>query len=154
MTKPSARLGPDGDKPLGRPFTLKRLCVAGWFRHRVAECTVGQNKMVIARTFPELPDPWPFDQEPNVVAVTSSHITRDGLPVLLVTHYEDDDSWGFQSGQPVTMAEAQLVAMKTVFGFDPTIVEIADLEPGWSAVRESVGSQWVRYKDDPEDEEV
>jgi hypothetical protein len=115
MTKPSARVGPDGDKPPGRPFTLKSLCVAGWFRHRVAECTVGQNKMVIARTFPELPDPWPFDQEPNVVAVTFSHITRDGLPVLLVTHYEDDDSWGFQSGQPVTMAEAQLVEMKTLF---------------------------------------
>lgn len=110
--------------------------------------------MSIARTFPELPDPWPFDQEPNVVAVTSTHITRDGLPVLLVTHYEDDDSWGFQSGLAVTMAEAQLVAMKTVFGIDPTIVEIADLEPGWSAFRESVGGQWIRYKDNPEDEET
>jgi hypothetical protein len=116
--------------------------------------TLCQNKMSIARTLPELPDPWPFDQEPDVVAVTCTHITRDGLPVLLVTHYDDDDSWGFQSGQPVTIAEAQLVAMKTVFGLDPTIVEVADLEPGWSAVRESVGSQWVRYKDTPEDEET
>ena len=88
-----------------------------------------------------------------MVAVTSTHITRDGLPVLLVTHYDDDDSWGFQSGQPVTMAEAQVVAMKTVFGFDPAIVEVADLEPGWSAVRESVGSPWVRYKDGPDDAE-
>jgi hypothetical protein len=110
--------------------------------------------MSIARMPSELPDPWPFDQAPNVIAVTSTHITRDGLPILLVTHYDDDDSWGFQSGQPVTMAEAQLVAMKTVFGFDPTIVEVADLEPGWSAVRESVGREWVRYKDDPEGEET
>jgi hypothetical protein len=111
-------------------------------------------KMTVARTHTELPDPWPFDQAPNVVAVTSTHITQDGLPVLLVTHYDDDGSWGFQSGQPVTMAEAQLVSMKTVFGFDPTIVEVADLETGWSAVRESVGSQWFRYKDDPQDDEA
>jgi hypothetical protein len=109
--------------------------------------------MTNARTHPELPDPWPFDQGPNVAAVTSTHITRDGLSVLLVTHYRDDDSWGFQSGQPVTMAEAQVVAMKTVFGCDPTIVEVADLDPGWSAVRDHVGGPWVRYQDEPEDEE-
>lgn len=110
--------------------------------------------MTIARTNPELPDPWPFDQGPNVAAVTSTHITRDGLPVLLVTHYDDDDSWGFQSGHPVTMADAQVVAMKTVFRFDPTIVEVADLKPGWSAARESIGSPWIRYQDDFEDEET
>ena len=109
--------------------------------------------MTIARTLPELPDPWPFDQEPNVVAITSTHITRDGKPVLLATHYEDDDSWGFQSGQPVTMADAQLVAMKTVYAFDPSIVEIADLEPGWSAQREFVGAPWVRYQDHHDDEQ-
>jgi hypothetical protein len=109
--------------------------------------------MTIARTLPEMPDPWPFDQGPSVAAVTSTHITRDGLPVLHVTHYDDDDSWGFQSGRPVTMAEAQVVAMKTVFSFDPTIVEVADLEPGWSAVREHVGGPWVRSQDEPEDEE-
>jgi hypothetical protein len=109
--------------------------------------------MTIARALPELPDPWPFDQGPNVAAVTSTHITRDGLPVLLVTHYGDDDSWGFQSGQPVTMANAQVVAMKTVFRFDPSIVEVADLEPGWSAARDSVGSPWIRSRDEPEDTE-
>ncbi len=110
--------------------------------------------MTVARTLPDLPDPWPFDQEPNVVAVTSTHITRDGKPVLLVTHYDHDDSWSFQSGEPVTMADAQLVAMKTVYGFDPTIVEVADLETGWSAQREFVGAPWIRYQDEPDDEEI
>lgn len=110
--------------------------------------------MTIARTHPELPEPWPFDQAPDVAAMTSTHITRNGLPVLLVTHYNDVESWSFQSGLPVTMADAQVVAMKTVFGFDPTIVEVADLEPGWSAEREHIGGPWVRYQDEPEDEET
>lgn len=101
---------------------------------------------------PELPDPWPFDQTPGVAAITSTHITREGKSVMLVTHYEHDHSWGFQSGLPVTMVEAQLVAMKTVFGFDPTIVEIADLEPGWSAERQHVGGPWRRYQNAREEE--
>ena len=109
--------------------------------------------MTATRTPPELPDPWPFDQAPNVAAITSTHITRDGMPVKLVTHCEDDESWSFQSGQPVTMAEAQVVAMKTVFGFDPTIVEVADLEPGWSAERDVIGGPWTRFRDEPQPEE-
>ena len=69
---------------------------------------------------------WPFDQAPNVAAVTSTHITQQGCPILLVTHYDDDDSWGFQSGLPVTMANAQVVCMKTIVEIDPAVVEVAD----------------------------
>jgi hypothetical protein len=96
---------------------------------------------------PPLP-PWPFDQAPNVAAVTSTHITVQRLPILLVTHYEDDDSWGFQSGRPVTTADAQVVAMKTIVEIDPSVDEIASLAPGYSAVRESVGGEWKITKDE------
>lgn len=91
--------------------------------------------------------PWPFDQAPNVVAVTSTHITIQGLPILLVTHYKDDDSWGFQSGFPVTIADAQLVAMKTIVGIDPSVAEVADMLPGHSAERMFVGGEWKITKD-------
>ncbi len=64
--------------------------------------------------------------------------------MLLVTHYDDDDSWGFQSGLPVTMAEAQVVSMKTIVEIDPTVVGVAELLPGWSAERERVGGEWKR----------
>ena len=110
--------------------------------------------MSIAHTPNELPEPWPFDQAPNVAAVTSTHITKDGADILLVTHYDDDHSWGFQSGLDVTMADAQVVSMKTIFTIDPTIAEIADLEPGWSAEREHVGGPWKKYKDEWPDEET
>lgn len=98
--------------------------------------------------------PWPFDQAPNVAAVTSTHITTQGLPILLVTHYEEDDSWGFQSGHPVTTADAQVVAMKTIMEIDPSVAEIASLAPGYSAARESVGGKWNVTKDEwPDDEQ-
>ena len=91
---------------------------------------------------------WPFDQAPNVAAITSTHIIKDCLPILLVTHYEDDHSWGFQSGRTVTTAEAQIVSMEEIIRIDPTLCEIADLMPGWSASRRAVGEEWIRKKDE------
>lgn len=96
---------------------------------------------------------WPFDQAPNVAAITSVHITKQNLPILLVTHYEDDESWGFQSGLPVTTEDSQLVAMKTIMQIDSSVAEVSDLEPGWSAERTAVGAPWKRYKDEWEDGE-
>lgn len=90
---------------------------------------------------------WLFDQAPNVAAITSTHITKHGCPILLVTHYEDDHSWGFQSGNAVTMSDAQVVRMDEILRLDSTLMEIADLPPGWSAKRETVDGEWYRYKD-------
>ncbi|MBC2600570.1 hypothetical protein [Puniceicoccus vermicola] len=91
---------------------------------------------------------WPFDQAPNVAAITSTQVMNEGMPILLVTHYEDDHSWGFQSGHTVTTKEAMLVGIKEIVKFDPTVFEIAYLEPGYSATREKVGGAWIRSKDE------
>ena len=97
---------------------------------------------------------WPFDQAPNVAAITSTHITRRGLPILQVTHYEDDHSWGFQSGLAVTTEDGQVVAMREILTMDETVVEVADLLPGWSAERQMIGGEWKRTKDEwPDDED-
>lgn len=82
--------------------------------------------MSIAPTKPDLPNPWRFDQAPNVAANVSTDITSANKPILLVTHYEDDHRWGFQSGFSVFMADAQVVAMKEVFLIAQTILEIVD----------------------------
>ena len=37
--------------------------------------------------------------------------------------------------------------MSHLVELDPTIVSIADLEPGWVAYREAVGEPWTRYAD-------
>ncbi|MGH9968902.1 MAG: hypothetical protein ACREBG_14035 [Pyrinomonadaceae bacterium] len=41
---------------------------------------------------------WPFDQAPNVAAITTRQVIESGSPILLVTHYEDDHSWAFLCG--------------------------------------------------------
>jgi hypothetical protein len=90
---------------------------------------------------------WPFDQAPNVAATTSRYVTEEGRPILLVTHYEDDHSWGFQSGDPLSVEDGRVVGMGTILRHDPTLARIADLAPGWSAERQSVGGEWHRYQD-------
>lgn len=90
---------------------------------------------------------WPFDQGPNVACITCRSVL-DGAPVLIVTHYDDDDSWAFLDGQAHDPSAALLVAMKTIVERHPSIVEIADLPPGWTAARRAPDEPWVREMDD------
>ena len=39
-----------------------------------------------------------------------------------------------------------IVALKEILHFDPTVVEIADLPPGYMAERKGIGSTWERRK--------
>jgi len=75
-------------------------------------------------------------------------------PILLVSHDEDDHSWQFIGSSDASMADAMLVALEEVVKVDPTVLEVADLEPGWQAVRETVGDSWSRrvHPPVPEDE--
>jgi hypothetical protein len=84
---------------------------------------------------------WPFDQAPDVAAVTSQDVL-DGAPILLVVHYSDDHSWAFLDGVDFDFGQARRVAMKTIFAYDPSLAAIADLPPGWVARREAGSSQW------------
>jgi hypothetical protein len=86
---------------------------------------------------------WPWDQAPNVAAITVQSVL-DGAPILHVSHDEDDDGWQFLDGEPVDMNEARIVAMRTVVRLDSTLVEVADLPPGWTASRERIGEPWTR----------
>jgi len=94
---------------------------------------------------------WKFDQARNVACITCRSVIG-GKPVLIATHYEDDDSWGFLDGQPVDMAEAMVVAMSTVIDRHRDLDEIADLPPGWTATRDAVGEPWLRQPTDDTDE--
>ena len=43
-------------------------------------------------------DDWPFADPRNVAVITTRQVFREGLPVLLVTHDEDDGDWQFVCG--------------------------------------------------------
>ncbi|MBL8203532.1 MAG: hypothetical protein JNM09_04825 [Blastocatellia bacterium] len=91
---------------------------------------------------------WPFDQEENVAAITTVHVLERRLPILRVRHYDDDHSWAFVCGTTNDVKDGQVIGMGEALEFDPTLRTIADLPPGWSAWRESVGGAWYRKKDD------
>ena len=75
-------------------------------------------------------------------------------PILLVSHDADDHGWQFIGASDVSMADAKLVCLEEIVRLDPTVLEVADLPPGWQAVRDSVGGAWTRREHAlvPEDE--
>jgi len=75
---------------------------------------------------------------------TSSVVS--GEAVLIVTHYEDDHSWAFLDGQTVDLTKAVVVAMSAILDTHPSLLEIADLPPGWIAMRTAAGEPWVRQR--------
>jgi hypothetical protein len=71
---------------------------------------------------------------------------QEARPILLVSHDEDDHGWQFLDGDEATPADAAIVGMDCVLAYDPTLAEIADLPPGWTATRTQVGAQWTRAR--------
>jgi hypothetical protein len=39
-----------------------------------------------------------------------------------------------------------VVLLSEIVDYDPTVLQVADLEPGWMAVRDRLGAKWRRMK--------
>lgn len=96
---------------------------------------------------------WIWDQTEDTATITTRQVAEQGLPVLVVTHFADDHSWAFTCGVSEDENDVMIVAMETIINLDPTLSEIADLEPGWSAYRDAIGAPWEFEEDIDEDEE-
>jgi hypothetical protein len=94
----------------------------------------------------EMSDDWPFDQAPNVAAITTRQVLEDGMPILRVTHYGDDHSWAFVCGTTSNTEDGRAIGMAEAVSIDRGLLDIADLPPGWSAWREQIGGEWHREK--------
>jgi hypothetical protein len=90
---------------------------------------------------------WTFDQGPEVACVTCQSIF-DGAAVLVVTHYDDDDSWAFLDGQSADLSAALVVSMKEIVAAHPSVAEVSDLPPGWTATRSGPEQPWSRRMDE------
>ena len=89
-------------------------------------------------------DPWPFDQGPSVAAITTVNVLEHGAPILVVVHYDDDDSWAFLCGKTNDDADGRIIGMEHALRIDPSLRDVADLPPGWKAWRPAVGEAWHR----------
>jgi hypothetical protein len=87
---------------------------------------------------------WPFDQPPNCAVFSIRSIIFGGAPILHVCHDEDDHGWQFLGLDDADVGQAAVVLLKEVVKLDPSVLEVADMPPGWHAWRPSASSPWQR----------
>jgi hypothetical protein len=85
---------------------------------------------------------WPFDQPRNCATVTLKTILNGKEPILLVFHDEDDHGWQFLGGDKPQIENGALVCLSEILEIDPSVREVAHIEPGTYAFRESKNSPW------------
>lgn len=93
--------------------------------------------------------PWPFDQPRNCAVVTLRSIMFDDAPILYVCHDLDDHGWQFLDGRPIDMANAALVTLEEIVRHDTSVLDLADMPPGWCAKRITKSAPWRRTKQAP-----
>jgi hypothetical protein len=89
-------------------------------------------------------DNWPFDQPRNCGTLTMRQILDGSEPILLVSHDADDHGWQFIGISDASVADGRIVCLEEIVRLDPTVLEVANLPPGWQAVRGEIGGQWSR----------
>jgi hypothetical protein len=92
---------------------------------------------------------WPFDHPPDCAVITLRSIVFDGGPILHVTHDEDDHGWQFLGAGNAEESNAAVVGLGEVVKLDASVLEVADLPPGWHAWRRSKSSPWERSRRPP-----
>ena len=100
-------------------------------------------------------DNWPFDQPPNCATFTTRQVIEGLEPIVLVSHDAEDHGWQFIGSSGVAMIDAKIVALGEIVKLDSTVFEVADLQPGWQALRARLGDPWTRREHPPvpEDEQ-
>jgi hypothetical protein len=86
---------------------------------------------------------WLFQAGSNRAVFTTRPVIREGRPVLLVVH-DDEDDWQFLCGTTNQPEDGQLVSLGNMVQRDPTLRELADLSAGWYASRQTAGAEWTR----------
>jgi hypothetical protein len=125
-------------------FRLRTLLMVMLLGGAATGCDPSNSQNVAAM---KVEQSWPFDQAPNVAAITTQQVL-DGKPILRVVHYEDDHSWAFTCGTTNDEADGRVISMEQAVDLDSTIKEVAGLLPGWRAWRSAAGGTWQREKMD------
>jgi len=89
----------------------------------------------------------PFAVNVDEPVITTTYVTRQGMPILYVVHELDDrggHSWQFHCGNgDYSEKVLQLVTLAEILAIDSTLSEVASMPPGFSARRENRESSWT-----------
>lgn len=97
---------------------------------------------------------WPFDQPENCATVASRSVIDGRRPILYVSHDENDHGWQFLDGVSEELDDLVIVCLSHVLEIDPTMADLAFLDPGYHASRNKQTEKWSIAKTplEPEDE--
>jgi hypothetical protein len=88
-------------------------------------------------------DEWPFDQPRNCAVITLRQIAKGLQPILRVTHDNDDHGWQFLGLEDAKEEDASVLCFDEIVNLDSSVLQLANLPPGWHAWRRSTEDQWV-----------
>jgi hypothetical protein len=89
---------------------------------------------------------WPFDQPKNCAVFTTTHVMKDGHDIIYVFHDEEDHGWQFHYAGEKDVSDTIVVALEEIVAHDSSVLEVADLPPGWKAWRAKRGAAWLKTK--------
>ena len=90
-----------------------------------------------------------FKESDNTAVFTTKFVITDHKDITTVTHDKEDGAWQFFSNDHFDHLEdvAKVVALGEIIEMDSTLLDLADLPPGFSAHRKFKGDKWVRKEE-------
>ncbi|WP_243186734.1 hypothetical protein [Clostridium intestinale] len=85
---------------------------------------------------------WKFSDVENTAVFTTKEVVKEGMPILYVSHDEDDGAWQFHYGSDVNIEDSMIVSLKSIVSLDNTLNQLYDLPLGWIATRKNIDSSW------------
>jgi hypothetical protein len=76
-----------------------------------------------------------------------SHVLEERVPILRVTHDDEDGMWQFLCGAPDHESHhAKIIALVQAVELDPSVNELNEMPCGDGATREAINAQWQPFK--------
>ena len=90
---------------------------------------------------------WPFEPPPPTAVLTTTYVTCDRMPILIVWRElgeDGDDVWQFHCGNgDYNPSKLQLVRLDELVALNPTLLNVAQLAVGQAARRGAIDEPWT-----------
>lgn len=83
-----------------------------------------------------------FDDLLNTASITCCHIIEEKMPILYVSHDEDDGAWQFLCGKNHDVSEARVVSLNEICTLDNSITQLLHMPCGYVAERKKRCKDW------------
>lgn len=85
---------------------------------------------------------WKFKDKKNTAVFTTVQVMNREMPILYVSHDEDDGAWQFHDGNDVNINNAKVVTLGEIISIDISINQLSELPLGWIATRDTINDLW------------